>query len=80
LLAARLHKYPYITFSAYKMHHPLTPKFDLRVGTDGSVTPKDALVQCCKDVLLDLDVVSREFTKEMELKKIARNREGGDGL
>jgi DNA-directed RNA polymerase II subunit RPB11 len=71
LIASRLHKYGYVTFSAYKMHHPLTPAFDLRVSTDGTVTPRDAVLTCCKDVLVDLDTVSREFTKEMELYRIA---------
>lgn len=47
------------------------PKFELRVGTDGSMTPSDAIVQVCKEILMDLDIVSREFTKEMELFKIA---------
>jgi DNA-directed RNA polymerase II subunit RPB11 len=72
LIASRLHKYSYVTFSAYKMHHPLVPAFDLRVSTDGTITPRDAVVTCCKDVLMDLDTVSREFTKEMELHRIAR--------
>lgn len=46
--------------------------FLLRVGTDGSVSPKDAVVRCCHDIVATLDKVSREFTKEMELYKIAR--------
>jgi len=71
LIASRLHKYAYVTFSAYKMHHPLVSAFDLRVSTDGTVTPRDAVVSCCKDILVDLDTVSREFTKEMELHRIA---------
>jgi len=53
----------------------LKPKFILRVGTDGTVTPKDAVIKCCHDIVTTLDKVSREFTKEMELFKIAR---GGD--
>ncbi|KAF1815914.1 RBP11-like subunits of RNA polymerase [Eremomyces bilateralis CBS 781.70] len=71
LLTAHLHKYKYVTFSAYISPHPLTPSFDLRVSTDGSVTPKDAVVQCCKDVVKELEVLSNNFLKEMELRKIA---------
>ncbi|KAF2752810.1 RBP11-like subunits of RNA polymerase [Pseudovirgaria hyperparasitica] len=70
LLSARLHKYSYIRFSAYKIPHPLFATFELRVTTDGSITPKDAIVTACKDVVQDLDTLSREFTKEWELKKI----------
>lgn len=50
--------------------HPLIPNFELRVQTDGSVTPKEALVSCCRAVVVDLDTLSREFTKEFELRKI----------
>ncbi|KAF2842806.1 DNA-directed RNA polymerase II subunit RPB11a [Patellaria atrata CBS 101060] len=70
LLSSRLHKYPTIKFSAYIIPHPLKPSFDLRVTTDGSITPRDAIVQACRDVVQDLEVLSREFTKEWELKKI----------
>jgi len=78
LLSQRLHKYNFVQFSAYIVAHPLTPAFDLRVTTDGSITPKDAIVQACRDIVQDLDVLSREFTKEWELKKIANT--GRDGL
>jgi len=78
LLSQRLHKYSFIQFSAYKVPHPLFAEFELRITTDGSVTPKEAILQACKDVVQDLDVLSREFTKEWELKKIAAA--GRDGL
>jgi len=79
LLSARLRKEPYCTFAGYKVPHPLVPNFDMRVGTDGSISPRDAIVKVCKEVLMDLDVVSREFTKELELHKIARGGASGGG-
>ncbi|KAF2141826.1 uncharacterized protein K452DRAFT_228331 [Aplosporella prunicola CBS 121167] len=72
LLSKRLHKYPTVKFAGYQIPHPLFATFDLRVSTDGSVSPKEAIVQACRDVVQDLEVFSREFTKEMELKKIAK--------
>jgi len=78
LLSQRLHTYPYIHFSAYRVPHPLFATFELRVSTDGTVTPKEAILIACKDVVQDLAVLSREFTKEWELKKIARM--GGEGM
>lgn len=39
--------------------------------TDGEVTPKDAVVQACADIVKDLEKLDQEFTKEWELKKIA---------
>jgi len=71
LLSSRLRTKEHVTFSGYVVGHPLVPKFELRVGTDGSMTPKEAIVQVCKEILMDLDIVSREFSKEMELFKIA---------
>ncbi|KAF2108983.1 DNA-directed RNA polymerase [Lophiotrema nucula] len=70
LLSQRLHTYPYVTFSAYKIPHPLFAKFELRISTDGTVSPKDALVNCCKQVIEDLAVLSRSFTTEWLAKRI----------
>jgi DNA-directed RNA polymerase subunit L len=70
LLSARLRGEPYIIFAGYKSPHPLEPKFELRVGTDGSIGPKEALMAACAQVVRDLDIVNREFTKEMALYRI----------
>jgi DNA-directed RNA polymerase II subunit RPB11 len=54
------------------------PKFELRVQTDGSLTPKDALLTACKDSVNDLGTLSREFSKEFELRKMVNEgRENG---
>ena len=50
--------------------HPLFAKVELRVQTDGSITPKEAVVTCCKKLVADLGQFSREFTKEFELRKM----------
>ena len=59
-------------------HFPLIPfllsQFELRVQTDGTVTPRAALMQCCKDLVNDLGILNREFIKEYELRKMV-----GDG-
>ena len=78
LLRAQLLKSRAVTFSGYKVPHPLFPDFELRVQTDGSITPKEALEQACKDLVQDLASLSREFTKEWELQRV-RNV-GMDGL
>ena len=49
-------------------------QFILRIQTDGSLTPRAALVQSCKELVNDLSILSREFTKEWELRKMV-----GDG-
>ncbi|KAJ5902371.1 DNA-directed RNA polymerase II subunit RPB11a [Penicillium taxi] len=71
MLRGRLVRVPYILFAGYKVAHPLTPKFQLRIQTDGSITPRDALVACCHSLIKDLGILSRRFTKEVELRKMA---------
>ena len=51
--------------------------FELRVQTDGEVTPRAALVQACRDLVNDLGTLSREFTKEWELRKMAGDNTNG---
>ncbi|KZZ94082.1 DNA-directed RNA polymerase, RBP11-like protein [Ascosphaera apis ARSEF 7405] len=52
---------------------------ELRVQTDGTITPKAALVGACNELVKDLGSLSREFTKEFELRKITGAGEhGGD--
>jgi DNA-directed RNA polymerase II subunit RPB11 len=50
--------------------HPLFANFELRIQTDGSFTPREALVSSCRTLVSDLDTLSREFTKEFELRKM----------
>lgn len=70
LLAQRLLKYDDILFSAYKIPHPLFASFELRVQTDGSITPKAAVVRCCTDVINDLGKLNDSFTTEWLGKRI----------
>ncbi|KAF7513970.1 hypothetical protein GJ744_006584 [Endocarpon pusillum] len=78
LLRARLLQDRRVTFAAYKVPHPLFPTFELRVQTDGSLSPKEALLQACRDSVSDLNTLSREFTKEYELRKMVNEgRENG---
>lgn len=58
-------------FAAYKIPHPLFATFELRVQTDGEITPKKAVLTACMDIVQDLQRLDQEFTKEFELKKIA---------
>ncbi|KAF4629905.1 hypothetical protein G7Y89_g8236 [Cudoniella acicularis] len=63
MVRAALLKDQHVTFAGYK-------DFELRIQTDGKVTPKEALVNACKSLVSDLETLSREFTKEYELRKI----------
>ncbi|KAL8946132.1 MAG: hypothetical protein Q9183_007947 [Haloplaca sp. 2 TL-2023] len=78
MLRARLFQSPHVIFSGYKHNHPLFSKFELRVGTDGSLTPRQAVIQACSDLVNELGLLSREFTKEWELRKMVG--ETADGV
>ncbi|KAI4244463.1 MAG: hypothetical protein L6R40_002930 [Gallowayella cf. fulva] len=78
MLRERLLRNPHVHFSGYKVPHPLFSTFELRVQTDGSITPRQALLACCKDLVNDLGYLGREFTKEWELRKmVGDNVDGG---
>ncbi|KAH7409119.1 DNA-directed RNA polymerase [Cadophora sp. MPI-SDFR-AT-0126] len=70
ILRAHLLKDPHVIFAGYKIPHPLFAKFELRIQTDGAISPKEALVNCCKALVGDMEILSREFTKEYELRKM----------
>ncbi|KJX93014.1 DNA-directed RNA polymerase II subunit like protein [Zymoseptoria brevis] len=71
LLRAKLAKAEHVLFAGYQVPHPLFAQFKLRVQTDGEVSPKEAVVQACKELVAELQSLDQEFTKEWELKKIA---------
>ncbi|KAJ5675824.1 hypothetical protein N7462_008721 [Penicillium macrosclerotiorum] len=62
------HQYSSITL---QVPHPLTPNFQLRVQTDGEITPREAVINASQALIKDLGILSREFTKEYELRKMA---------
>jgi DNA-directed RNA polymerase II subunit RPB11 len=73
MVRARLLKTEHVQYAGYRVPHPLVPTFDLRVQTDGHITPKEAVVKACRDIVQDLAELSRQFTKEWELAKIHRS-------
>ena len=71
LLRAHLAKHPHVLFAGYQVPHPLFATFKLRVQTDGEISPKEAVVGACQELVKELQMLDQEFTKEWELKKIA---------
>ncbi|KAE8144776.1 hypothetical protein BDV25DRAFT_134370 [Aspergillus avenaceus] len=70
LIRSRLLQNSHVLFAAYKVPHPLVPSVLLRVQTDGEITPKEAVVHACNELVGDLGILSREFTKEYELRRM----------
>lgn len=56
--------------------HPLFASFELRISTTGTVTPKQALVNCITFLVNSYGKLGQEFNKEYELRKMVT----GDGL
>lgn len=75
LLSQRLLKYDQIIFAAYKVPHPLFAMFELRVQTDGTITPKEAVIRCCRDVVQDLQKLNDSFQQEWLGKRIVSEGE-----
>lgn len=51
------------------------PKIELRVQTDGAITPKEAVVQSSQALVKDLGIMSQNFTHSYELTKAANSTE-----
>ena len=54
----------------FQVPHPLVPNVIVRVQTDGEISPKQAVITACNELVRDLGILSREFTKEYELRKM----------
>jgi DNA-directed RNA polymerase II subunit RPB11 len=63
--------------------HPNVPEVLIRVQTDGTVTPREALVTVCKQLVAMYGQLGREFQKELALRQYADQGEnagaGGAG-
>ncbi len=77
LLRSKLLSSSHILFAAYRVPHPLFPTFELRVQTDGEITPKEAVTACCKDLVGELAALDREFKREYELRKMVGQDQNG---
>jgi DNA-directed RNA polymerase II subunit RPB11 len=92
LLRDKLLENSHVLFSGYKVRgaqshkclllivqvpHPLFAKFELRVQTDGQITPKEAVVAASAELIRDLNILSRRFTAAYELTKMVQAGQNG---
>jgi len=66
LLRERLLRDPRVLFSAYRVPHPLEPRLELRVQTDGSVAPEEAVRDALIDLKEELRAIHRGLTDGIE--------------
>jgi len=76
MLRERLLKDPHVMFAGYRVPHPLFATIELRIMTDGELTPREAIIASAKALVSDLGLLSREFTKEFELRKMVQQDNG----
>ena len=66
---------PAVLFAGYKVPHPLQPNFQLKIQTDGSITPVDALERAAADLIASLQTLETKFRREFSYQEV----EGADG-
>lgn len=79
LLAEHLKQAPHVMMAGYKIAHPNVPELLIRIQTDGSITPREALVSACKQLVAMYGQLGREFQKELALRQYADQGEQGQG-
>ena len=55
-------------FAAYKVPHPLHPYFQIKIQTDGTITPQDALEQAANKLIATLGTLEGKFRREFTYK------------
>jgi DNA-directed RNA polymerase II subunit RPB11 len=75
LLRSQLVRTPGVIFAGYRVPHPLFPTFDLRIQTNGDISPKDVLVETCKELINKLKILDLQFKHEFAIKE-AMNAKG----
>ncbi len=58
-----------VIFAGYKVPHPLEPYFVLKVQTNGSVSPTDALRQACNNVIMTVTSLQKKFEDQFRDKE-----------
>ncbi|GJJ15072.1 hypothetical protein Clacol_009347 [Clathrus columnatus] len=76
MLRSQLLAMPSILFAGYKVPHPLEPYFILKIQTDGSITPTEALEQAGNALLKLISDLQAKFKAEFAYKDV----EGVDGV
>ena len=57
---------PKVRFAAYRKPHPLENKIEIRIQTNGEITPTNALNEALVNLCQDLDDCYREFEEELK--------------
>lgn len=61
-----------IRFAGYRKPHPLENHIELRVTTNGEITPIDSLKEAIQNLVFDLDLTLKKFTEQLKNFKLNR--------
>lgn len=67
-----------VQFAGYKVPHPLEPSFQLKIQTDGSIPPTDALEKAANELIGMLTIVENNFKREFSFREVEGG--GADGM
>ncbi|KAJ2922298.1 hypothetical protein H1R20_g14803, partial [Candolleomyces eurysporus] len=68
MLRAQLLATPHVLFAGYKVPHPLHPYFQIKIQTDGTITPQDALEQAASKLIGTISDLEAKFRREFTFK------------
>ncbi|PWN52163.1 RBP11-like subunits of RNA polymerase, partial [Violaceomyces palustris] len=68
---------PAILFCGYKVPHPLEPRVLLKIQTDGSLTPTEALKQGCTKLIAQMSGLKQSWRNEVQINTAAGIGVGG---
>ena len=71
---------PSVLFAGYKVPHPLTPSFQLKIQTDGAITPAAALEEAATKLIGTLAGLENKFRREFSFKEHDGGMGGGLGM
>ncbi|KAM0749905.1 DNA-directed RNA polymerase II [Meredithblackwellia eburnea MCA 4105] len=81
MLRAQLLLLDYVTFAGYRIPHPLEPRVVIKIQTDGSCTPIQAVQAACDELIRALVVVKNQFSNEVNRATLMREADQGmDGV
>ncbi|EST05840.1 DNA-directed RNA polymerase Rpb11, 13-16kDa subunit, conserved site [Kalmanozyma brasiliensis GHG001] len=70
---------PAVLFCGYKVPHPLEPKVFVKIQTDGSSTPTEALKQGCQKLIVQISGLKGAWRTEVQMSGAGTVDVGGYG-
>ena len=69
LITAKLQLEPSVIFAGYKVPHPLLHYFELRISTNGELSPSEVFDKVLQQIMQEIKLLKENFSKELQIKK-----------